>query len=145
MFIYKELPVIARKTVDKGEICINNETFEVLNYDNDNIYLWNTRPNEEGEPEIHSIDIKIDNFIEIFSLNYCSTTHKSQGETINENFTIYDWEKMSTKCRYTALSRARKPEQVSFGKVDIQFEPNTFEKNIKKKIQGHLKYDKIKN
>ena len=114
MNIYQELPVIARKTVDKGEICMNNETFEVLNYDNDNIYLWNTRPNDDGEPEIHSIDIKIENFIEIFSLNYCSTTHKSQGETINENFTIYDWEKMSSKCRYTALSRARKPEQVSF-------------------------------
>jgi len=51
---------------------------------------------------------------------------------------------MSIKCRYTALSRARKTEQVSFGKVDILFEPNTFERNIKKKILGHLKYDKIK-
>ena len=63
MYIYKELPVIARKTVEKGEICMNNETFEVSDYDENNIYLWNTRPNDDGEPEIHSIDIKIENFI----------------------------------------------------------------------------------
>jgi hypothetical protein len=33
---------------------------------------------------------------------------------------------MNTKCCYTALSRARRPEQVSFGKVEIEYEPETF-------------------
>ena len=123
---------------------MNNETFEVLDYYNEKIYLGTTRPNEEGEPEPHSIEVDVKDFMGLFALNYCSTTHKTQGETIVEDFTIYDWEKMNTKCRYTALSRARRPEQVSFGKVEIEYKPETFETNIKRKIQGHLKYDKVK-
>lgn len=144
MYIYKDLPVIARKTEQKGEMCMNNETFEVLDFDDDKIYLGTTRPNEEGEPEPHSIEVDTKDFNELFALNYCSTTHKTQGETIEEDFTIYDWERMNTKCRYTALSRARRPEQVSFGKVELKYEPETFETNIKRKIAGHLKYDKKK-
>jgi len=128
MYIYIELPVIARKTIDKGEVCVNNETFEVINYDNESIYLGTTRPNDDGEPEPHLIDININDFIGMFSMNYCSTTHKSQGETIDEDFTIYEWEIMSEKCKYTALSRARKPEQVY-----IQYDPKTYKKLIKNK------------
>jgi ATP-dependent exoDNAse (exonuclease V) alpha subunit len=45
-------------------------------------------------------------------MNYCCTTHKMQGETLTENFTIYDWNKMDTILEYTALSRAKKPDQV---------------------------------
>jgi ATP-dependent exoDNAse (exonuclease V) alpha subunit len=144
MYIYKDLPVIARKTANKGDVCMNNETFEVLDYDDNNIYLGTTRPNDDGEAECHSIEVEIKDFNELFCLNYCSTTHKAQGETITDDFTIYDWDRMDTKCRYTALSRARNPEQVSFGKVDLPFEPETFESNIKRKITGHLKYDKQK-
>lgn len=113
-YIYKGLPIIARKTINKGDICINNETFEVIDYDNDNIYLFNERCNEDGIIEPHNITIKINEFIKNFSLNYCSTTHKVQGETITEDITIYDWNKMSTKCKYTALSRVKNINQVSF-------------------------------
>ena len=145
MYIYKDLPVIARKTVQRGEVFMNNEAFEVLHYDSNNIYLGTTRPNDDGEPEDHTIDIEFKTFMETFCLNYCSTTHKAQGETITEDFTIYDWDKMSTKCRQTALSRAKKTEQVPFGKIDLPFEIKTFESNIKNKISGHLKYDTEKN
>jgi hypothetical protein len=36
-----------------------------------------------------------------------SAVHKAQGETIPEDFTIFDWERMDTNIRYTALSRAK--------------------------------------
>jgi hypothetical protein len=39
-------------------------------------------------------------------VNYCSTVHRCQGETITEPFTIHDWDRMDTKMRYTAISRA---------------------------------------
>jgi hypothetical protein len=145
MYIYKDLPVIARKTINKGDICINNETFEVLNFDDKFIYLGTIRPNEEGEETPHFIDIKVEDFMKLFSLNYCSTTHKAQGETITENFTIYDWKKMSEKCKYTAMSRAKNPQQISFGNIgDIKKEEKEFIKNIENKIKGHLKYDEEK-
>ena len=48
MYIYKELPVIARKTIQGGDICINNETFEVIMIHDGKIYLGNERPSEDG-------------------------------------------------------------------------------------------------
>ena len=110
---------------------MNNEAFEVLHYDSNNIYLGTTRPNDDGEPVDHTIDIEFKTFMETFCMNYCSTTHRAHGETITEDFTIYDWDKMTTTWRYTSLSRAKKPEQISFGKVDFPHESETFERNIK--------------
>jgi hypothetical protein len=50
---------------------MNNEAFEALHYDSNNIYLGTTRPNE-GEPEDHTIDIEFKAFMETFCLNCCS-------------------------------------------------------------------------
>jgi hypothetical protein len=141
MYIYENLPVIARRTVEGGEIMINNETYSVINYDETHIYLYCERPDDDGEKVNHSIDVEINKFNDLFALNYCSTTHKKQGATITENFTIYDWNKMSTRCRYTALSRARKPEQVSFASIKTEESHNNFDDNIKSKIRGYASYD----
>jgi 5-methylcytosine-specific restriction endonuclease McrA len=53
---------------------------------------------------------------------------------------------MTTKIKCTALSRAKKYEQVSFGIVDTCSKPDmsrnlTFEENINKKLESHLEYD----
>ena len=123
----------------------DKEKFEVLDHDDEIFYLGTTRPDDNGEPECQMIDVELKDFVSMFCLNYCSTTHKSQKETTDENFTIYDWDRIDTKCRYTARSRARRPEQVSFGIVVTRFQIDSFETNIKRKIQGHLKYDKHKS
>jgi hypothetical protein len=68
---------------------MHNEAFEVLHYDSNNIYLGTTRPNNDGEPEDHTIDIEFKTFMETFCLNYCSITHKAQGETITEDFFLF--------------------------------------------------------
>jgi hypothetical protein len=64
MYIYEELPVIARKTVQPGEVCMNNEAFEELHYDRNKNYLGTKRPNDDGEPEDHTIDIEFKAFME---------------------------------------------------------------------------------
>ena len=53
-------------------------------------------------------------FHKSFVCNYCSTTHKNQGATIDRNIQLWDWDKMTIDRRigYTAVSRARKMEQV---------------------------------
>ena len=118
MYIYKELPVIAMKTKhDGGDVLFaNSETFNVGEIDNEYISLYCERPDENGEKEMYIYDCPIEDFRDYFLLNYCSTTHKSQGETITEKYTIYDWDCMTTKIKYTALSRARKYENVYFGR-----------------------------
>jgi hypothetical protein len=112
IYLYEGLPLIARRNKQGGEEMINNEKFILDGYDNDFLFLSSERPNEEGDQIIHEIDIKINDIHKYFLLNYCSTTHKAQGETIKEKFTIYDFNLMSKKCKYTALSRAKSAEQI---------------------------------
>lgn len=112
IYIYIGLPVIAmpNKRNEKGILWANSEKYNVIDYDNEIIILHTERPNENGEKETYCVDMSIDDFKKNFYLNYCCTTHKTQGETLTENFTIYDWNKMNTKLKYTALSRAKCPE-----------------------------------
>ena len=112
IYLYNGLPLISRKTLKGGEEMINNEKFILNGYDDKYLFLSSERPDEEGEKIIHKIDIDISQIHNYFLLNYCSTTHKAQGETIKENFTIYDFNFMSKKCKYTALSRAKRTEQI---------------------------------
>ena len=117
MYIYNGLPVIAMRTkFDKedGLMFANSETFEVCVVGDNYISMYNERPDENGAKELYVYNCPIEDFNKYFLMNYCSTTHKCQGETIVENYTIYDWNAMDTKLRYTALSRGKKVEQVYF-------------------------------
>ena len=118
IYLYSGLPLIARQNTKGGDEMINNEKFILENYDDQFLYLLSERPDENGDIFKHKIDIEIKDLQKLFCLNYCSTTHKSQGETISENFTIYDFNFMSKKCKYTALSRAKRAEQITIdGKI----------------------------
>jgi len=146
MYIYEGLPIIAKKTKRDGDnlLFANSETFNVGNIDDEYISVYCERPDENGEKEMYIYDCPKEEFKDYFLMNYCSTTHKSQGETITENYTIYDWKHMTTKIKYTALSRAKNYEQVSFGIVEYQPDISrtlTFEENINKKLKSHLEYD----
>lgn len=121
IYLYEGLPLIARKNLNGGEFTINNEKFIVDNFDDEYIYLSSDRPDDNGNIFKHKIDVKIDDIHQNFLLNYCSTTHKSQGETITEKFSIYDFNLMSKKCKYTALSRARNINQIIIKQDDKSY------------------------
>lgn len=116
MYVYNGLPVIAMKTKHDGDdlLFANSETFEVCDIGDDYISVSNERPDDNGDKSAYIFKCPIEDFNKYFLMNYCSTTHKSQGETIMDDYTIYDWNAMDIKIRYTALSRARKIEQVCF-------------------------------
>ena len=151
MYVYEGLPVIAMKNKrdkEEGIVWANSEKFHVCHHDNNNIILFTERPNEDGDKAPYVIDVPIDDFKNNFYLNYCCTTHKMQGETLAENFTIYDWNKMDKKLRYTALSRAKKPDQVHISNIQVPRRPDTFVRNINKKLKGYKQQDqknKLKN
>tara|TARA_Y100000385_G_scaffold198527_1_gene205543 strand:- start:201 stop:1487 length:1287 start_codon:yes stop_codon:yes gene_type:complete len=115
MYIYTGCPLIARQNDNKHSSYMNNETFDVVGYDNDKVYLFTERPDENGNKEAHTIEIEIQNIQKLFYLNYCTTIHKYQGTTITEPFTIWEWNHpcMSKKAKYTALSRGTCPENIS--------------------------------
>ena len=106
-WLYNGLPMIARIT--KGNDHVNNEEFIVMDYNDNEVMLMSERP--EGE---HIIAIKRSLLIHRFLVAYCITTHKAQGSTIDEDITIWDWEKMDIKLRYTSITRVKKARQLNF-------------------------------
>ena len=90
------MPIICKVNSKKLDI-VNNETFTIKKIRGDTIYI----KNDEKELNIQSKD-----FQNIFYLAYCITCHSAQGETFDEAYTIYDFDKMDMRLRYVALTRA---------------------------------------
>ena len=119
--IYPGLPIISikncfykqdGKTTDEMETA-NNEMFEIIDFDSDFFVCETQRLTEEGDLATHTITIPLDEFHNRFVLNYATTTHKSQGATIDNNIIVWDYEQMTKNLKYTAITRAKKLSQIS--------------------------------
>lgn len=62
-----------------------------------------------------------DMFSEHFVVAYAVTNHKVQSITIRHNYNIYEWNKMTTREKYTAYSRTGNADYV---KIISKYEPN---------------------
>ena len=126
MWLYVGLPVIARRNIGDGEKemeLINNEYYTVKSV-GEEVFCACVRVDKNGEEFEHVYAVKLEEFQRYFLMNYCSTVHKSQGETIAEEFTIWDWDMMSEmeddkevfgkKLRYTAVTRAKALKNIWF-------------------------------
>ena len=91
-----KMPVIS-KVNSKDLNIVNNETFTIQKIKEDMIYM----SNNNKKLEIHK-----DDFQNIFYLAYCITIHSDQGETVDEDYTIFDWELLDEKLQYVDLTRA---------------------------------------
>ncbi len=85
--INNERYIISKINITKKEITINNDRNEVI--------------------------IAKDDFQKLFRVGYVFTTHSCQGMTINEPYTIHDFDRMHKKLKYVALSRATKKEHIN--------------------------------
>ena len=94
------MPVIARMTSDEYNI-MNNETFTIKKVSEEFITLTSA-----DKDSIACMDIPTDMFVQLFHIAFCITCHKSQGETYNHPYTIYEWNRMDSRLKYVALSRA---------------------------------------
>lgn len=97
MKIVKGVPLIARVNNKQIDI-VNNETFEVENVDANTCVVKN---------EFKTINIDTEKLSRFFNMAFCISIHKSQGETYDENYTIYEWNKLDKHLKYVALSRSR--------------------------------------
>ena len=83
----------------------NNEQFVIKKIlDNDNIIIKNDRI---------ELEIPSDSFQRCFYVAYAITSHKAQAQTYDHEYTIQEWDKLSTRCKYVCLSRATKYEYVN--------------------------------
>lgn len=109
--IYEGIPLIACKTIEQGEVCVNNEEFVITKLTEDKVVATSQRP--DG---IHKVEIELKDFYQHFLVAYCITTHKSQGSTIAGKITIWDWDAMDEPLRYTAITRATAKHYINFAK-----------------------------
>ena len=61
----------------------------------------------------NDIEITKDEFAKLFYPAYCITTHKSQGQTFNEAYTIYEWDRFDKRLKYVALSRSTNKNHIN--------------------------------
>lgn len=92
-------PIIARRNCREMDIC-NNDTYKIAQVSNKQVELDN------------GLVIDTNDFSKYFRVAYCVTTHSSQGETIKEEYTIWEWDKMDERLRYVALSRGECKENI---------------------------------
>ncbi len=109
--IFKGMPIIASSTKEQGAVCVNNEEFIITELTADKLTAESTRP--DGT---HKVEIETKDFNFYFLVAYCITTHKAQGSTIAGQMTLWDWEQMDTKLKYTAITRATGYDKINFCK-----------------------------
>jgi len=85
---------------------INNERYTITKVDTNDKEL--TIKNDRNE-----IVINADQFQKLFRIGYAFTTHSSQGLSIDKPYTIYEFNRMSQKLKYVALSRSTKHEYIN--------------------------------
>lgn len=79
-------------------------------------------------------------FQDYFYVNFCTTSHKIQGQTIKEAF-IHEFQKMRKKMKYVALSRATSKNLIHVCRTEYKAEkdlPDTDFEKIKEKEETPL-------
>ena len=88
--------------------------------------------------------ITIATFGEILNINYAITAASCQSMTINEPYTIHNFDKMSKSEQYVAISRTTKPEYVRINNAANEFKSLQEQQdrmiNLSKPVAGDLPY-----
>ena len=107
--LFNGMPIIASKTKEQGAICVNNEEFKITSINKEKFTAESIRP--DG---VHKVELETKFFYCLFLPAYCITTHKAQGSTIKGNMTLWDWDIMDKRLRYTAITRATGIDKINF-------------------------------
>ena len=106
------MPIMASKNQpvvkygdDKFKLDVfNNEMFTIKKINISNIEIFNNRI---------TLIVPVDEFQRCFYPAFAITSHKSQGQTYDQPYTIHEFHRMSTRCKRVALTRATKWEHVN--------------------------------
>ena len=102
VILYKSTPIISKVNNDELGL-INNQRYIITD-----IGLVITV--EDNLKNV--IKINVSDFQKYFLVGYSCTVHSAQGMTINEPYTIHEWDRMDQRLRYVALSRSTALENI---------------------------------
>ena len=131
------MPIIARKSCKDLDVC-NNEKFKINKIKGDDITLTNSEK---------EIIISKDKFQKLFTIAFYTTVHKSQGQTFDHPYTIFEWNtpRFDHRMKYVAVSRTTDLKNVNIiieknnyeytydqfeGNYDVEFETNLWDDEI---------------
>jgi molybdopterin-guanine dinucleotide biosynthesis protein len=129
--VVKGTPIISRKNNKMIDV-FNNETFVVKSFDvrKQNITISN---------DSKTLQLDTRYFQKDFAVAYCTTVHKMQGATINEPFTIHEWDRFDKRLKYTAMSRTTNKNLINI--ITAMKKTSTFKQNILAKLTAHRDED----
>ena len=78
-------------------------------------------------------------FQEYFYVNFCTTSHKIQGQTIKEEFTVHEFKGMRKEMKYVALSRATSKNLINVCRTVYKSEKELPDTEFENKIKGKEK------
>jgi hypothetical protein len=108
IYLYEGLPLIARKS-RKDKKIVNSDYYIVESFNNNKVVISCIEQVLNEEKEKITLDISkqtdINLLLDLFLVRYCMTTHKAQGETIPDKYTIHEFNKMSQELKFTAATR----------------------------------------
>jgi len=100
VILNKGVPIISK--VNNEEMGIyNNQRFTIKKIDDFNITIVDDFKNELKDK------IKISDFQKFFLVAYATTIHCAQGMSINEPYTIHEWDRLDQRLKYVSVSRSR--------------------------------------
>lgn len=116
----------------------NNEAQDVKEVTNTSFTTVSRRNGKERVWELSALHEK-------FRVGYCFTVHKAQGDTIEDDYTIWEEEGMDCKLKYTAVTRAKSKNQIKLGLLPtgyVQRLKSKILQNLEKKLQQYRANDK---
>ncbi len=115
IYLYKGLYLVSKITDRKINI-FNNELYYVYSLSENEITLkyrlLNSNP-EYVNKRREEFKITYDYLKKYFSPAYAFTTYKIEGQTIDKPYTIWEWNRLHIKSKYTALTRAVNSKQIT--------------------------------
>ena len=102
--VYKGLPMVCCRTCSAFKL-FNADRVIVKSFNKDFVKV---REIDDKNVEIGEVkEIPAGEVVTLFWPGYCSTLHRQQGQTIREEYTIYQWEKFNDCMKYVAMSRTK--------------------------------------
>ena len=135
-WLYPGLPVVAKLTVKRKGADTRGLTLQQAYKAKQLIYnmqrgVVTSVDAEGGKFAVHfpkeglDKEWSIEDFHPHFRPGYCSTTHKAQGETIDEHTAVWEWQKMPRRMLNTALSRNTRAEHIHLGTLPAGYQSKT--------------------
>ena len=106
MHLAVSMPMIGRRNDLKLGI-INNGLYKIVKIIKKDIYI-----KLDGDSQV--IHVPFNRIQEVLAVGFCMTVHCAQGRTINGTYMIHEWDNLSRRLRYVALSRGRDIHNVVF-------------------------------